>query len=157
VSAFPEKGPLKLQDHGNPVRYRNIWYRPLPKRISEGNTDGLLSPAAAAAKRKEIAATIRADAGKLEGQPRLLRLLESVVYETEPATAKEAEQLATAYAAALKDVPEDKLDTKKGEVMALHNALQYVSKASQTPVGATVKTELEALIKRREWDKKKPS
>ena len=23
--AFPEKGPLKIQDHGNPVRYRNIW------------------------------------------------------------------------------------------------------------------------------------
>lgn len=25
----PEKGPLKLQDHGNPVRYQNIWIRPL--------------------------------------------------------------------------------------------------------------------------------
>jgi len=35
-SWHPEKLPLALQDHGNPVRYRNIWVRELP---ATGNAD----------------------------------------------------------------------------------------------------------------------
>ena len=38
--AHPEKGPIKLQDHGTPIRYRNIWIReiqmPSPEDIGSG-------------------------------------------------------------------------------------------------------------------------
>jgi len=34
-SAHPEKMPISLQDHGNPVRYRNLWVRELGKGKAE--------------------------------------------------------------------------------------------------------------------------
>jgi len=38
--AHPEKGPISLQDHGNPIRFRNIWLRPIampsPEDVGSG-------------------------------------------------------------------------------------------------------------------------
>src|SRR5215470_10622124 len=36
----PDAGPIRLQDHWNKVRYRNIWLQPLAPEASDGGVDG---------------------------------------------------------------------------------------------------------------------
>ncbi len=152
---FPEKGPLKLQDHGNPVKYRNIWYRPLPKRTVEGATDGALSEDATKAKRAEIAQTIREDAAKLEGNAKTLRLLESLCYAADDAALKEATSSVDAFAASVKSLPADKLESRKGEIMSFHNALQYLAHFKDLPEDYAATKEFASIVKAQGWDKKK--
>lgn len=151
---FPEKGPLKLQDHGNPVRYRNIWYRPLPARSVEGGTNGFLTPEATTAKRNEIAKGIREKAAKATGNEQLFLQLESLAYEAEAATVKSADQLAADFVKAVKAVPADKLESKKGEVMQLNRAYEYLIKFKALPADNAIKADLGKIIKDNGWDKK---
>lgn len=151
---FPDKGHLRLQDHGNPVRFRNIWYRPLPPRAVEGGTDGALSPAAALAKRKETAARIRADAEtmKASAHAHMLRLAESLVYERDEATARQVEQMASGYVSGLKNLSGGALEAKKGEALNTARVFAYLTKWEIYPASFAPKGELERLIKARGWD-----
>jgi hypothetical protein len=157
---FPEKGPLSLQDHGNPTRFRNVGYRPLPPRASEGGTDGALAPEAAMAKRRETAAAIRADAATLKNAdnplPQTLRLFESLVYENDEPTRQQAEQMATAYLTALKALPADKLATKRDEVRNLNDIFRYLARFKIVPESFAPKATVEQLIKQQGWDKRRP-
>jgi prepilin-type processing-associated H-X9-DG protein len=155
---FPEKGPLSLQDHGNPMRFRNIWYRELPPRASEGGTDGYLTTEATMAKRKEIAASIRKDAATLKNAndplPEMLRLMESLVYEKDEPTSQTAAQMAGQYVASLKALPADKLAAKKDEARRVRDVFKYLARFKIVPDTFAPKAEIEQIIKGQGWDKK---
>jgi hypothetical protein len=156
---FPDKGPLELQDHGNPTRYRNLWYRPLPPRAVEGGTDGPLTTEATMAKRKEIAAALRQDAANLKNAanplPEMLRLMESLEYEKDEPTLQKVEQMAGQYLASLKQLPADKLAPKKDEAKNVSSAFNFLAKFKVIPPDFGPKVALEQLIKEQGWDKKK--
>jgi hypothetical protein len=156
-SVFPDVGPLKLQDHGNPVRYRNIWYQALPPRTAaDVAKHSPLSEEETLAKRKEIAAMVRADAAKLGDQPvnQMLRLTESLVYEMDEATKENVHAKLDAYVAGLQQLPKDKLLAKKDEVKHVREAFQYLIKFHRMDADCPHVAALEKIVKAHGWDKK---
>jgi hypothetical protein len=153
---FPEAGPLSLQDHGNPTRFRNIWYRPLPPRAIEGGTDGYLTTEATMAKRKEIAAGIRQDAERIENpHNQMLRFMESLVYEKDASTLARVQKIAGDYASKVAALPADQLTSKKDEVKQLSANFKYLQRFQALPADFGPAVELDKLIKSQGWDKEK--
>ncbi len=153
--AFPDQGPLKLQDHGNPVRYRNIWYRPLPKRALEGGDTSRMSEAATAAKRAQIAQGILDDAAKLNGTAKMLRQFESLCYADSAAVSEQALAQLDSFTQEVTTMPTDQMEKRKGDVLQVTKALRYLGKFKLVADDLAARQKLEALIKAQNWEPKK--
>lgn len=152
--AFPETAPLKLQDHGNPIRFRNIWYRALPKRAVEGGDMGAMEPAAAAAKKREIAEAIRTDAATKQGLDRLLRVMESLCYEQDPGAIAAVDKDLSAWVDAAEKTPAKEMEARKGEIMRTYQAVRYLSQHQLYQDKPGNRAKLEKLIRANGWDPK---
>ena len=152
VGNLPEKAALTFQDHGNPVRFRNVWVRELRKRPSDGGTDGRLSKEATAAKRAENAKMMLDQAAKVEGLEKLFKTLESLVYKHDEAVYADASKMADAFVAELKAAG-DKLDSKKGDVVGTYRAVKYLSDHKLVPQPLPALKELDKIMADKGWKK----
>lgn len=151
---FPEKGHLRLQDHGNPVRFRNIWYRPLRPRPLDGGTDGRLSVEATMEKRAEIAESIRKDAQSTEGVDKALRLLESIIYLEDAEARAEGEKLIQAYLDKFAAASSDETDSYRNKMLELDRSLQYLKKYQFIEEDNKLLKKVDQIAKEQGWKKR---
>ena len=136
------------------MRYRNIWYRPLPARACDGGDMGVMTPESCTAKKLEIAKMIRADAAKLQGLAKLRRSMESLCYDLDPPTLKEVEDGIGAWLTAIKQTPAGQMEAKKGEILDMREAIKYMTQFKFLPADFMALPEIAKITKDNGWNPK---
>jgi len=88
----------------------------------------------------------------MNGNERMLRLLESLCYQENPDTLKQVSAMSAAYVKDVKSEP-DKIVSRKDEILKVYNALKYMIQHKRIPAFDSF-ADLDQLVETKGWKKK---
>ncbi|MCL2105419.1 MAG: DUF1080 domain-containing protein [Kiritimatiellaeota bacterium] len=154
ITKYADKGPLKFQDHGNPVRFRNVWIREIPSRYVNTTHGGPgVKEADVMALRKETAAKLFADIDlKSDNKVDILRrMLEVISYDKDAKYMQLLEELGTMQMAKVAGYDKTKIADLKGEIMGIRNDLNVLIRNKVLPDDNKMRAELQKVIDEHKW------
>jgi hypothetical protein len=155
---YEEKLPLRIQYHGSPVRYRNIWIREIPSRYANTTHGG------PGAKKEDVMALRKATAAELEKNVKwdnpnkvetLRQMMEVLSYEITDARCEPFVKLALSYLDDLSKLTPEELKNKKGDIMALHGDTLVLISNAVFPENCKLRAGLQKIIDEQGFEKKK--
>ena len=145
--------PLEFQDHGNPVRFRNVWIREIPSRYANTTHGGpAANEADVMALRRQTAARLYAkiDVSKMDA-PTLEALLEVVSYAKEGVYKDEMLRHARAYRDFLKGLDDQAIVARKAEITSLKRIADTLQKGGVLPADCTLAAALREICDKKKW------